>query len=241
MSRDTSRRLHLLPCFLSNTCPLFSLYRRTCAQAFLLIFFSELGDKTFFIALLLATQQPRGTVFAGTFGALAVMSAISAALGRALHLADEALPPALHSDVPWDDYAAVALLLFFGIRTLLDAADADEAAEEERDDAQTAVAGLASSQGGQQTAAVLASTFALVFAAEWGDKSFLATIALSAASDPVGVTLGACGGHATATALAVAGGSLLGEYVSERVVSYVGGSLFLLFALGTALDIARSQ
>lgn len=34
-------------------------------QALLLIFFSEIGDKTFFIALLLALQQPRALVFAG--------------------------------------------------------------------------------------------------------------------------------------------------------------------------------
>lgn len=40
-------------------------------SAFLLIFFSEIGDKTFFIAVLLALQQPKSAVFAGTFGALA--------------------------------------------------------------------------------------------------------------------------------------------------------------------------
>lgn len=34
-------------------------------QALLLIFFSEIGDKTFFIALLLALQQPRSVVFTG--------------------------------------------------------------------------------------------------------------------------------------------------------------------------------
>ncbi len=46
-------------------------------SGFLLIFFSELGDKTFFIALLLALKQSQALVFAGTFGALAVMTVIS--------------------------------------------------------------------------------------------------------------------------------------------------------------------
>ena len=89
------------------------------------------------------------------------------------------------------------------------------------------------------TAGLVLSTFALVFAAEWGDKSFLATIALAAASSPAGVVAGAVAGHGAATGIAVLGGSVLGELVSEQVVQYVGGSLFLLFAAVTVLDIVR--
>ena len=47
------------------------------ASGFLLILFSELGDKTFFIALLLALKQSQGLVFVGTFGALGIMTVIS--------------------------------------------------------------------------------------------------------------------------------------------------------------------
>ena len=53
--------------------------REGLVSGFLLIFFSELGDKTFFIAVLLALKYPlrRKLVFAGSFGALAVMTLIS--------------------------------------------------------------------------------------------------------------------------------------------------------------------
>ena len=47
--------------------------------------FSELGDKTFFIALLLSLNKPKGAVFAGTFGALALMSVISVRAASTLH------------------------------------------------------------------------------------------------------------------------------------------------------------
>jgi putative Ca2+/H+ antiporter (TMEM165/GDT1 family) len=90
-------------------------------------------------------------------------------------------------------------------------------------------------------AGLVLSTFALVFAAEWGDKSFLATIALSAASSPVGVVSGAVAGHGVATLVAVLGGSVLSEYVSEKVVQYVGGSLFLVFAATYVVDIVRGD
>ena len=54
-----------------------------------------------------------------------------------------------------------------------------------------------------------------------------------------GVVLGAIGGHGVATGIAVVGGSYLGKYVDEKVVQYVGGSLFLVFAAATVVDIVR--
>jgi len=208
-------------------------FREGLISAFFLIFFSEIGDKTFFIALLLALQRPKSAVFAGTFGALAVMTVISVGLGRVLHEIDELFPDI---GIPLDDVLAVALLVFFGIQTLASASEANETAEEEKEEAQEVVAGL---KADSQVIGLILSTFVLVFAAEWGDKSFLATIALAAASDPLGVIGGAITGHGVATVIAVVGGSFLGRYLSEKTVQYIGGSLFLVFATATLLDIYR--
>ncbi|MGF1518206.1 MAG: TMEM165/GDT1 family protein, partial [Nodosilinea sp.] len=43
----------------------------------LLVGFAELGDKTFFIAALMAMNHSRRLVFAGAFGALAVMTLLA--------------------------------------------------------------------------------------------------------------------------------------------------------------------
>lgn len=129
-------------------------------QALLLIFFSEIGDKTFFIALLLALQQPKGLVFAGTFGALGVMTVISVGLGRFFHLVDEVVPTA---GLPLDDILAIVLLVFFGVQTLRNASTADNKAAEEKEEAQEVVDNFGS---GSAALSMVGSTFALVFAAE---------------------------------------------------------------------------
>jgi putative Ca2+/H+ antiporter (TMEM165/GDT1 family) len=78
---------------------------------------------------------------------------------------------------------------------------------------------------------VFTQAFTMTFLAEWGDRSQIATIALAAAKDPYGVTAGGICGHAMCTGLAVVGGRMLAAKISEKTVTYIGGSIFLLFAL----------
>jgi len=105
--------------------------------------------------------------------------------------------------------------------------------EEEKAEAEKTVSELTSDQKRKSTISLVLTTFSLVFAAEIGDRSFLSTIALSAALNPFAVASGAIAAHASATGIAVAGGAFLSKYLSERVIGFIGGGLFLVFALTT--------
>ena len=81
-------------------------------QAFAMIIVSEIGDKTFLIAAILAMRHPRMLVFAGAFGSLVVMSILSAAMG---HLLPTLIPRS------WTQAAAALLFLVFGTRMFVEA------------------------------------------------------------------------------------------------------------------------
>eukprot|EP00587_Corethron_hystrix_P009091 CAMPEP_0113309508 /NCGR_PEP_ID=MMETSP0010_2-20120614/7522_1 /TAXON_ID=216773 ORGANISM="Corethron hystrix, Strain 308" /NCGR_SAMPLE_ID=MMETSP0010_2 /ASSEMBLY_ACC=CAM_ASM_000155 /LENGTH=296 /DNA_ID=CAMNT_0000164771 /DNA_START=349 /DNA_END=1239 /DNA_ORIENTATION=- /assembly_acc=CAM_ASM_000155 len=204
-------------------------------QAFSLVFLSEIGDKTFFIAGLLAMKTSKFVSFVGSLGALAVMTVISCILGQIFH----AVPSGITQGLPLDDVAAVVAFAFFGFKTLKDSYDLEDGEsvmDEELADAEDAVEGSETIKQVTPWGQII-STFGLVFAAEFGDRSFLSTIALSAAQNPFSVCGGAIAGHALATAIAVSGGSYIAKYISEKVIGYIGGALFLVFALTTAYGI----
>lgn len=87
-------------------------------SSFLLILFSEIGDKTFFIAVLLSLQNSRSAIFTGTFSALAIMTVISVLIGQSFHQLDGLIPESV-AQFPLDDLFAAALLIVFGVQTLL--------------------------------------------------------------------------------------------------------------------------
>lgn len=108
-------------------------------QAFSLVFVSEIGDKTFFIAALLAAKTSRLISFAGSVGALAVMTVLAVLLGLAFH----SVPAVFTSGLPIDDIVAAVAFLYFGIITLKDAyqlpEDSNEGIDEERAEAEESV------------------------------------------------------------------------------------------------------
>ncbi|KAI7837006.1 hypothetical protein COHA_009186 [Chlorella ohadii] len=197
---------------------------------------SEIGDKTFFIAAIMAMRHARLTVFAGAMAALAAMTVLSAALGWAA--------PNLISKT-YTHYAATALFFFFGGRMLYEAVTNAHAGENELDEVEKELEaadkspkpGAAAANGKNQllgtlrrfVSPVLLEAFTLTFLAEWGDRSQIATIGLAAAADVFGVTVGGILGHAMCTGAAVLGGKHLAEHIDERKVAYFGGVLFLLF------------
>jgi len=203
-------------------------------QAFSLVFLSEIGDKTFFIAGLLAMKTSKFVSYMGSMAALILMTIISVLIGQIFH----AVPNSLTQGIPLDDYAAVAAFTFFGLKTLKDAFDEDNVGvmEEELEEAEEVVEGSEALKVATKWAQIL-STLGLVFAAEFGDRSFLSTIALSAAQNPISVAGGAIAAHGLATGIAVSGGAVLAKYISEKVIGIVSGVLFLVFAATTALGI----
>ncbi|XP_055901795.1 uncharacterized protein LOC129938339 isoform X1 [Eupeodes corollae] len=78
---------------------------------------------------------------------------------------------------------------------------------------------------------IFMQAFTMTFLAEWGDRSQLTTIILSAREDVYGVIVGGVLGHSMCTGLAVIGGRMIAQKISVKTVTIVGGIVFLLFAI----------
>ena len=194
-------------------------------SSFTAITLAELGDKTFFMALILAARHRARWVFIGAFAALAAVTLMSLALGYGLR---ELLPAAL---VPW---LAAVLFLAFGFKLLIDAqAMGSSAAAAEAQDAEAAVNEAEQRQTITTPWAVIWEAFALVFIAELGDRTQFATIFLATAPgfDFGALLAGTLAGHALVTWLAVGAGKWIGGRISERLLYRLSGGLFLLFGL----------
>jgi len=82
---------------------------------------------------------------------------------------------------------------------------------------------------------VLFTVFGIVFLAELGDKTQLATL-LFAAKSPgnlIAVFIGASAALVVASAIGVVAGSIISQYMSPKYLSYVAGAGFLVIGAWT--------
>ncbi|KAM6963197.1 putative divalent cation/proton antiporter TMEM165 [Aplochiton taeniatus] len=213
--------------------------------SFSVIIVSELGDKTFFIAAIMAMRYNRLTVLAGAMLALTVMTCLSVLFGYATTII-----PRIYTY-----YVSTALFAIFGVRMLREGLKmSPDEGQEELEEVQAEIKkkdeelqrtklinGTADVEAGSGTPApqskwhsfispIFLQALTLTFVAEWGDRSQLTTIILAARENPFGVALGGSIGHCLCTGLAVIGGRMIAQKISVRTVTIIGGIVFLAFA-----------
>jgi Ca2+/H+ antiporter, TMEM165/GDT1 family len=181
------------------------------ATAFGIIFLAELPDKTMIATLVLTTRYRAWPVFVGVTTAFAVQCTLAATFGGVLTL----LPDRLVA-------AVVALLFAVGAFLLLRESFTSEATRAETAARSTTTPFL-------RTAL---TSFGVLFAAEWGDASQLATAALSARyGSPLLVGLGAFLALATVAGIAVLLGRKIADRLPTHLIQRVSGTIFAVFAV----------
>jgi len=195
---------------------------------FAVIFPAELPDKSFIATLVLATRYPRLWVWLGASVAFGVQMLIAVAAGQLLSY----LPRTLVLGVTAALFAIGAVLLVRGgLR-----ARADELAEEAEEIEEIEARAATDKRG----LAAFATTFAVIFTAEWGDLTQLVTAGQAARTDsPLSVFLGSW-----LALIAVAGiGVLVGSWLQQRVplwrIRVISGALLALLAVVTIVELVR--
>jgi putative Ca2+/H+ antiporter (TMEM165/GDT1 family) len=194
----------------------------------ILITLSELGDKTFFIGAILAMRHSRRWVFLGVVAALATMTALSVLLGQIVTVFPQHIVQAV----------AVALFFGFGAKLLYDANRMSYVGSgfSEEEEALEAVEQQEMGVMSWSPKKIVLEAFSLTFVAEWGDRTQIATVTLASSHHPYGVLLGAVAGHPICAAIAVVCGKLIAGRISERLMTALGGVLFIGFGILTALE-----
>jgi len=188
--------------------------------SFGVILLVELPDKTLVATLVLSTRYRRRPVLIGVAAAFALQCVIAVSAGGLLHL------------LPRRGVEAVVAGLFaIGAALLIrESLSADEHADVD----------AASTQVPASTRRIALTSFGVLFAAEWGDASQLATAGLTArVGEPVAVGIGAWLALVGVAVIAMLAGRVIVKRVPVRLVHRVAGVLFAAFAVVALVSAIR--
>ncbi|MBV8932375.1 MAG: TMEM165/GDT1 family protein [Kutzneria sp.] len=181
--------------------------------AFAVVFAVELPDKTLVATLVLTTRYRAAAVFSGVCAAFLVQCVVAVTFGDLLTL----LP---------DRMVAGVVALLFGLGAVMLLREGFTAANDNSQIVATVGIGKVSFRRAALTC------FGVLFAAEWGDASQLATAGLTARyGQPVLVGLGAWLALVGVAGVAVLVGRKIRNRFKPHLVQRVAGVLFGAFAL----------
>ena len=180
-------------------------------STFGIVFVAELPDKTALASLVLATHLPPRQVVVGAWLAFLVQTLVAVLAGSVLQL------------LPIQPVRIAAGLGFLLFAVLALRRNVEQEIEQERQDVETG--------RGRRSPPWLAS-FLVVFAAEWGDLTQLATAGLVAHTGrPLEVGLGALAALWVVTVLAATTGARLARVLRPAVLNRVSALLFTVIGL----------
>ena len=171
---------------------------------FTVIFLLELPDKTALAALVLATRHRPLPIFLGAAAAFVIQSAVAVAAGSLLSL------------LPREPIRIGAGILFR--QNLLKRPESDDPGALEREE--------------RRHRQPFVTAFTVVFVAEWGDLTQLATAALQARyQQTVVIFVSATLALWTVSAIAVALGNRLGAWIPQRPLQFAAAGVMVLVAI----------
>ncbi|EAQ00874.1 hypothetical protein JNB_11884 [Janibacter sp. HTCC2649] len=196
----------------------------TIAIVFATIFVVELPDKTFIATLVMSTRFRPLLVWIGVVAAFFVQTLVAVLIGGVL------------SQLPKRPIEIFAALMFLvgGILLIRGAGKADaEEAEAEEEFGEKA---SATQRAGWK---VVTFCFTVLFLAEWGDLSQILTASMVLRfDDPVSVFIGAFLALAAVSGLAAVLGRTLLQRIRLSTIRRVGGTVCLVLAAVSVLQIA---
>ena len=190
------------------------------ATTFVTIFVAELPDKTMMATIVLSARYKRPlAVWIGAAVALTAQMVIAVVAGHLLNL----LP---------DRVVAVAVTVLFAVGAVVLWRSSDDPVDE------LATQGAATN-GRLPAWRVSATVFGVVFLAEWGDLTQLATASLASRGEALSVFVGAAAAMVTVAAIGVVAGQSLLRVLPERVLRRVAALIFAVLAVVALVSAIR--
>jgi putative Ca2+/H+ antiporter (TMEM165/GDT1 family) len=182
--------------------------------SFLVIAIAELGDKSQLLTIALAAKYPMEKVIYGVFSATAALMLIAVLVGGMI----QRLVPMIFISI-----LAGAFFIIYGLIIIAPIKKGEKKEESEK---------------------VIRSSdpfwivFGSFFLAEIGDKTQLATFAMTAKyGTPIQIWIGATLGMVLVNLFGLVIGNVLKNYLPEKAIDYLSGGVFIVFGALTFLSV----